>query len=368
VYESLAEELSGLLERVPCEAAEAYAGCAGPLAEDVGRTLGAREDLLALPACEPVASLFASPTDHSGWMASQLLLRSGPALVRTVVWAYRTHLARGFPPGYFPLELALWREAIARHVDPGAAGPIDALDRLLIERHSGLLALARSEPPASPGDGDLRERREAYLAALLRPDAREAVRVSGEYIRGCEDIPAWWQRVVQPALYAVGQRWAEGRITVGQEHLATAITQRVMAVFYPLILERPRERGRAIVAATAGELHEIGARIVADVLEMNGWDVVYTGADTPAEGLLGLVARHAPRCLCLSTTLVANLPRVQALIGQLKARHPGVSAFVGGQAYLGDAQLWRRVGADGYAADASELVARLERIPVAAVA
>ena len=49
---------------------------------------------------------------------------------------------------------------------------------------------------------------DAYLPALLRPNAREAIRVSAEFIRGCDDIPVWWQRVIQPALYAVGERWA----------------------------------------------------------------------------------------------------------------------------------------------------------------
>lgn len=246
---------------------------------------------------------------------------------------------------------------------------MDAVYGLLIDRHPEILALSRDQPPAAPaGEDRLRGQVGAYLAALLRPDAGEAIRVSRAYIRGRDDIPDWWQRVIQPALYTVGQCWAEGHITVGQEHLATAITQRVMSVFYPLILEGPRERGRAVVAATPGELHEIGARVVADVLEMNGWDVVYTGADTPTGGLLDLIARTAPRCVCLSTTLFANLPQVEDLIGRVKARRPAPPVVVGGQAYLADAALWRRVGADGYAADGSDLVQWLERGPLAVVA
>lgn len=94
---SLAEQLAELLERVPQPAVEAFDRRGGLLADHVTRALPGSEGRLGPPGADSLESLFASPPSHGRWMASQLRLRSGRALLRTVVWAYRTHLARALP-------------------------------------------------------------------------------------------------------------------------------------------------------------------------------------------------------------------------------------------------------------------------------
>jgi methanogenic corrinoid protein MtbC1 len=202
-----------------------------------------------------------------------------------------------------------------------------------------------------PADERLMPYFERFIAALLVPDTVAAIRVTGEYVKTPAELSTWWEQIIQPAMYEIGDRWSRGEITVGQEHLATAITQRVMAIYYPMILDLPRLKGTIVVTASPGELHEIGTRIVADLLEISGWDVHCTGAYTPAPTVVDLVQRTRAQFLCISTTLVASLPAVKALIQQVRgACGPAApQILVGGQAYMQDQSLWRAVGADCFA-------------------
>jgi methanogenic corrinoid protein MtbC1 len=201
-----------------------------------------------------------------------------------------------------------------------------------------------------------------YLQATLRPDMRAALQVATEYIHTPIKIATWWECIIRPTMYEIGHRWEQGEISVGQEHLATAITQRVMAHFYPQILDLPRCKGSVVVATSPGELHEIGARIVSDLLEMNGWNAHYTGANTPASSIVSLLAQTKARCLCISTTLLDNLPAVKALIAQVRSARLSSAPLimVGGQAYQSAPNLWREVGADRFARSARAGIRHIE--------
>jgi methanogenic corrinoid protein MtbC1 len=209
----------------------------------------------------------------------------------------------------------------------------------------------------------LTEHYQRYLDAILLPDIAASVEVAAAYIHTAQQIPEFWRYVIQPAMYEIGARWADGLLTVGQEHLATAITQRVMAMYYPLILPLPRHRGPVIVAATPGELHEIGPRMLADMLEIQGWNVYYVGANTPSASVLDLIERLQVQAVCLSTTLTQNLIQVAGLIAQIRSRSSAspVQVLVGGQAYQCQPELWQRVGADWCAVSAHEVTQYLDQ-------
>ena len=232
------------------------------------------------------------------------------------------------------------------------------------------LALAVAGAPEVPVDNDMQDASGAalhaytqeYLAALLKPDTQAAIRLTGVHVKTPAQIEVWWEQVIQPAMYAIGDLWALGKISVGQEHLATAITQRVISIYYPLILNLPRPKGPMVITASPGEFHEIGPRIVADIFEVHGWDVYYTGANTPATTIVELIQSIEARFLCISTTLGSSLPAVSALISQVRSANlpSQPKILVGGQAYNEAPDLWRQVGADHFALSAYEGIAYIE--------
>ncbi len=84
------------------------------------------------------------------------------------------------------------------------------------------------------------------------------------------------------------------------EHLATTITESLLTLVYPRILLPSTSIKRRVVACVANEYHQIGAKMVADVFELNGWDGYFLGANHPSRSLLALFRRSGPHVLGLS--------------------------------------------------------------------
>jgi methanogenic corrinoid protein MtbC1 len=357
-----AAQLAAALDAVDARACDDYAHQAHLLIDYVNKRMLERTDLIILLGQLPLDVLYASHAEHAHLFERQLRLKSAAALIDLFAWVYKTHLLRGVPLNCFPLELALWSEALDRYLDPTAGAQIKQVYHCLQELHPQLVLLAHNPHVEPEVTAELLDFYRRFLAALLKPDAEAAIKITGEYVKGPAQIPVWWESVIQPSLYEIGYQWARGEITVGQEHMATAITQRVMALYYPMILELPRNKGRIVVTASPGEFHEIGTRIVADLLEVNGWDVYCTGANTPTASVIMLLEQTEASILCISTTLPSSLPAVTTLIADVRAaklqRMPKI--IVGGQAYRSDPDIWRRVGADGFGTTAHEGIALIE--------
>jgi methanogenic corrinoid protein MtbC1 len=131
-----------------------------------------------------------------------------------------------------------------------------------------------------------------------------------------------------------------------------------MSQLYPYIFSTRKRAGTMVATSVAGELHEIGARMVADFFELDGWDTFYLGANTPTPSVVRMVAERRPQVLAISATITFNLRAVEDLIAATRAekdcRH--VKTVVGGYPFNVAANLWRNVGADGYAESADDAV------------
>src|ERR1700710_787028 len=125
--------------------------------------------------------------------------------------------------------------------------------------------------------GDALRVGEPGAAADLIDDARDA---------GLSPVDVQ-SRIVAPAMYRIGDLWERGALTIGQEHLATAVSHHVLTRLYPKLLRHPlREGDLAVIAAVQGEHHVLGLRMVADVFEGAGFDVRFMGADVRLDDLV----------------------------------------------------------------------------------
>ena len=207
------------------------------------------------------------------------------------------------------------------------------------------------------------EIRRRYLAAVLAGHRREAFALVEEAVDEGLGIGPLYLDVFQPVLREIGRLWQENRITVADEHLATAITQAAMARVYDRLFLQQRAAGPLLVAACADqERHELGLRMLCDVLEMEGWDTVFLGASVPVEDLVSMVVERRPAVVALSAAIAPHLPRVREAIGAIRRAVPegGPVIAVGGRAFADDPGLGERLGADLTARDAIEAATRLK--------
>jgi methanogenic corrinoid protein MtbC1 len=141
--------------------------------------------------------------------------------------------------------------------------------------------------------------------------------------------------VLQPALVAVGDGWAEGTISVAQEKETSEITRAILA---DLTLRHQiiDEAGPvAIAACLEGERHDLGLRMVLALLAAEGWSIHFLGADV-APSFIGEASRSRnPDMVLLSVTLEEHLSALAPTIAAIETAVPETGStriLVGGPA------------------------------------
>ncbi|MBI5549260.1 MAG: cobalamin B12-binding domain-containing protein [Deltaproteobacteria bacterium] len=347
------------LAAVPEQASAHYETQQGAMSALVNGELRSRADLSRLIGGNPWEVMETNHAHHCAFMSTVFSLRRYDLLAATLPWVYRAYHGRGFSYDYFPVELDAWARAVERCLPADQLSEILAVYAWMKEHHREIIRLAEAaEPEAAASAPDAwAQVRQRYLRALLAGDPAEALVVARE-IRLPEELEGFYLSVIQPAMYRVGTLWEAGTISVAEEHLASAITVRVVAGLAGLRKIGRPWRGLTVVSAVPHELHVLGAWMVSDLLEMDGWQVRYLGADTPLEDLLALVKSQRPSMLALSVTMPFNLPWARKIIAAVKAEQAStpVTVMVGGGAFDLLPDLWRAVGADAWAGNARDAV------------
>lgn len=358
VLEKLIKE-AGKLEKVPPAASLEYVEKKEVLLEDVNKQLTDHPSLHKLIGQNPLEVMQGNHENHFKFMCNVFIFNDFELLVRTVQWVYRSYHARGFSTDYFPSVVSAYLKGVEKHLEPGNAPSINNIYRWMLEKHQDFIELSRQEPELPfTMDKSWGRIQEQFLEGLLQGDHQYCLKIADKTVEGAEDLGGFYLEVIQPVMYRVGILWEKGDISVAQEHLATAIVSRVMASLYPRFITIEHSRGKAIITAAPNEFHELGGRVVADLLEIDGWDVSYLGANVPAPDLFKMTARLKPQILGISVGMAFNMDRAREIINGIKT-NPDLNdtrIMLGGQFLLYNPDSWRLTGADGWGSDGKSAV------------
>lgn len=295
---------------------------------------------------------------HAAFMATVFSIGNYELLARTIPWVYRAYAAHNFSYDYFPVELKAWRNALEKYTAPDMTAEIKAIYAWMIKRHENMIYLSQTDAALQlPVSEDWLERKNSFLAAVLEGDHRKCLDISKASIPTGKDIEAFYLHVIQPVMYEIGMLWERGTISVAQEHLASAIVGRVMASTSMLEFAPEKIKAKAVITSAPNEFHEIGGWMISDILEQEGWDVRYLGANTPAKDLLALLRSFQPSVLALSVTMPFNILAAKGIINTIKgdAAFNRIRIIVGGRIFNENIDLWRSTGADFFAANVQEI-------------
>lgn len=158
--------------------------------------------------------------------------------------------------------------------------------------------------------------------------------------------------VVLPAIAAIGNRWAEGEVSVAQEHFATSVVRGRL-----LALSRGWGTGLgplALLACPPGEQHDIGLIACGLSLRSRGWRIVYLGQDTPLDTLAETVRTVRPAVVVVSVAASEFLASAVSGLAEVAAQVP---VWVGGPG--ASEVMARRAGAGLLEKRPTEAAARL---------
>jgi methanogenic corrinoid protein MtbC1 len=208
----------------------------------------------------------------------------------------------------------------------------------------------------------LDELRDRYLRAQLAGDRREAVRLVVEdgLGRGARVLDLQAQ-VIQAAQHEIGRLWQQNRVTIAQEHMASAISQLSLAALFERATPARPLGKKLVLACVEGELHDLPARMVADFLELEGFDVRYLGADVPHDDLIALVGAERPDLIGLSVTMSFNVPSLRTAVARVRqvTERP---IFIGGHATQWAAGLAGELAVASAGTTPAEVVATARRL------
>jgi MerR family transcriptional regulator, light-induced transcriptional regulator len=217
--------------------------------------------------------------------------------------------------------------------------------------------------PADQLGKTLEDIQKKYLEAIRTSDSGEAdclLKSALEQSIAPADI---YLQIFQPSAYEIGWLWEAHQISVGQEHVASAIIERHMGELHLRFKsDHPRQK-KLILGCVDREYHRIGLRMVADFFEMDGWEVCYLGAAVPADAFARMVKEYQPDLIGISVEVDYHLPRLVELQIELKREgiHP-IPIMAGGLPFIRNPKLAGELGLAFSASDAREAVIKANQL------
>lgn len=292
-------------------------------------------------------------------LAQAIAVRRPTVFAHTVSWAGSAFAARDAASDDLSRSLTCLRDVLVSEL-PESAGTtateyIDLALKQVGDAKGGDGAIDTTHP--------LSELMLKYLEAVLdgrRGDASDLVTAAADAGTSVAEL---YTAVLEPAQTEIGKMWHRGEISVADEHFATATTEHVMSLLHARFPEAPRRNRRVVATTVAGDLHSLGVRLVAEFFEMDGWDVIYFGANVPSADIIAALADHQADLLALSATSFLTLREVGDLLDGIR-RAPelkSVKIIVGGAPFNLIPDLYRELGADATAESAMEAVTAANR-------
>jgi methanogenic corrinoid protein MtbC1 len=185
--------------------------------------------------------------------------------------------------------------------------------------------------PDEPTDDRIKELADAFAEALLAGDevsAEIAVREAMDAEFSTAEID---EKLIAPALWLVGELWERGKISVAEEHLATEISVRVLALQREAQrVTRSRTGRRVMLATPLGAFHVVALRMVENLLRGAGYDVMMLGPDVPAKALGHVARRLRTDVVCMSLTMAGHRDDILSAIDNVRLVLPSAGFVVGG--------------------------------------
>ena len=230
---------------------------------------------------------------------------------------------------------AIARLVAMRHlVDAEGWRPSQAAER--VRSATDLAPLSPPPPPAArrPDEGTAGGSTssalaaDAFLEAARRLDVPEMERVLDESFAG-QRFELAMDRVVFPALRAIGEAWSTGEIDVALEHAASETVRRRVAHFFDATGRGERVPTVLVGVPPAGQ-HEIGAFAFAVAARRVGLDVLYLGANVPLESWLRTVRETGAPVVVLAVVTPADVVTATVVVEALGAMARPPRCLLGG--------------------------------------
>ena len=269
------------------------------------------------------------------------------------------------PPSVWPVpsgDLTLQEAADQLGVHYMTAYRYVKLGHLYAEKRRGSWVISAADLAAFQDDAaqpDEPDKTMTLEEALIAGDEPTAWRIVEAIAASSDDPVSVHLDVLSPALQSIGQRWADGELSIASEHKASAVANRLIARLGSHLTSPGRRRGTVIVGAAPGDVHSIPTAMFADLVRSFGVTVVDLGASPDIASFIAAGERFHDCAVALSVTGPGHDESVIETVTAIRAAFADIPIAIGGGAIHSEEQA-RALGADLWHSDsrtAAKLIA-----------
>ena len=199
---------------------------------------------------------------------------------------------------------------------------------------------------------------ERYLAALLEGERKQCRAVIEEALQSGVPANQVYMDIIWPIMVEVNRLYREDIIDAAQEAFATRINRTIVDQLQNKLPRRPQREKRLVVCSAANEQGELGAQMITDLFESDGWEVRFVGGGLNDDDILSFVHNFEPDVLLIYGASAKAGPRIRAMIDKIRSVNawPDMKIMLSGGVFERAEGLWEEIGADLYASTAAEAV------------
>ncbi len=175
-----------------------------------------------------------------------------------------------------------------------------------------------------------------YVFEVAKNANRQKVQhvLNGLYVRRFP-LHEIYDKLLTPVLHRNGEDWEQGKINIVQEHFSTQIIRDMIIQLQSIVQISKEKHGKAFCLTLSTEMHDIAIKMVQHILELNGFQVLYSGQMTPTLRIEQIFELHKPDYLFISSTIISDLNLNQAEFDKIchMSEKYGADIYVGGQGF-----------------------------------
>ncbi len=170
----------------------------------------------------------------------------------------------------------------------------------------------------------------AFVEGATRIDSRAIERALDDMFASGS-----FERVVEerlyPALAALGDAWADGRVDVAGEHAAAAAVLRRLGMAFEAAGNASRADLPILVGLPPDARHEVAALAFATAVRRAGLPVIYLGADVPPNSWVEAVRVTGAQAVVLGVAIDQDVAAADRVVTALRQAAPELTIAVGGR-------------------------------------
>ena len=199
---------------------------------------------------------------------------------------------------------------------------------------------------------------ERYLDSLLKGDRNACRSVIEETLQSGIPANSVYMDVIWPVMLEIDKLYRNDTIDSAQEAFATRINRTIVDQLQNKLPRKPLRSRKVIVCSADNQNAELGAQMLTDFFESDGWEARFLGGSVNNDDILSFIHSYRPDILLLYGIEAKDAPHVRQLIDSVKTINafPNMRIMLSGGVFSRAESLWEEIGADLFAETATDAV------------